>query len=208
MIETLISDLGNVLLRFDNGIFFEKMTRFTSRSADEVRKVVHDNLDLNVLFERNAISPEDFHRNAVDLLEAEIGYEDFYAIYCDIFSLNADVLAVYGRLAPGLRKILLSNTDIMRWTFIKSRFPEILFFDGYVLSFDQGFMKPQPEVYREALRLAGSLPERALLVDDLPENVNHAFRLGIQGLVYRPGLDLESELRKRGLPFGTPRARG
>ena len=199
MIETIISDLGMVLLHFDNGIFFRKMARRTSRPAEEIRKVVHDNLDLNTLFEKNAISPLDFYRNAKDLLTAEVSYEDFYADYCDIFSLNPPALELYRRVRPRLKMILLSNTDIMRWSFIKSRFPEILMFDGYVLSFDVGFMKPQLEVYRESLRLAGSRPETTVFIDDLPENVDSAARLGIRGIVYRPGVDLESELRRFGV---------
>jgi putative hydrolase of the HAD superfamily len=199
MIDTLISDLGKVLLDFDNGIFFRKMTRYTRRSLEDIRKVVHDNLELNVLFEKNAISPLDFYRNAVDLLDAEVGYEAFYADYCDIFSLRPGVLALYRRLKPAYKMILLSNTDIMRWTFIKARFPEILIFDGYALSFDFGVMKPEPEIYRECLRLARTGPETAVFVDDLEENVACASRLGIRGLVCRPETDLEAELRALGL---------
>jgi putative hydrolase of the HAD superfamily len=199
MIEAIISDLGNVLLPFDNSIFLEKMTGYTSRTIAEIRKVVHDNLDLNTLFEKNAVSPEDFYKNAVDLLEAEISYEDFFRIYCDIFRLNDAVLALYKRLKPRYKMVLLSNTDVCRWTFIKSRFPEVLIFDGYVLSFDLGFMKPEFEVFREALRLAGSRPERTLFVDDAPENVDGAARLGIQGLVYRRDADFETELRRLGV---------
>jgi putative hydrolase of the HAD superfamily len=199
MIEAIISDLGNVLLPFDNSIFLEKMTGYTSRTIAEIRKVVHDNLDLNTLFEKNAVSPEDFYKNAVDLLEAEISYEDFFRIYCDIFRLNDAVLALYKRLKPRYKMVLLSNTDVCRWTFIKSRFPEVLIFDGYVLSFDLGFMKPEFEVFREALRLAGSRPERTLFVDDAPENVDGAARLGIQGIVYRRDADFETELRRLGV---------
>ena len=202
MIDTILSDLGNVLLSFDNAVFFDKMARMTSRSPAEIRKIVHDNLDLNILFEKNAVSPEDFYKNAVDLLAVDVRYEDFYAMYCDIFTPNPEVLALYRRLKRRYRMILLSNTDVCRWTFIKSRFPEILIFDGYALSFDLGCMKPQVEVYRESLRLAGSRPERAFFIDDLPENVASAAHLGIQGLVYRPGLDLETELRKFGIQAG------
>jgi putative hydrolase of the HAD superfamily len=95
--------------------------------------------------------------------------------------------------------VLLSNTDVMRWTFVKGRFPEILFFDAYVLSFDAGFMKPQLEIYLEALRLSGTRPERAVFIDDVAENVAGANRAGLAGVVLGPGTDLEAALRAVGV---------
>jgi FMN phosphatase YigB (HAD superfamily) len=138
MIETIVSDLGNVLLRFDNTVFFRKLAPFTAHTPEEIRRVTHDNLDLAVLFEKGAVSPLDFFNNVKDLLALTAGYEEFYALYVDIFTLNPPVLELYRRLRPIYKMALLSSTDIMRWTFIKRRFPEILIFDAYGLSFDQG----------------------------------------------------------------------
>ena len=39
MIDTVISDLGQVLLKFDNRLFFERMTAYTDRSIEEIRAV-------------------------------------------------------------------------------------------------------------------------------------------------------------------------
>ena len=39
MIGTIISDLGNVLLRFDNTIFFRKLAPYTAHSPEDVRRV-------------------------------------------------------------------------------------------------------------------------------------------------------------------------
>jgi glucose-1-phosphatase len=195
MIETVISDLGNVLLKFDNAIFFRALTRFTDRSVEEIRAVTHDNLDLLTLFDKGVISPFDFYKNAKDLLAISAGYEEFFAAYSDIFILDPSVRDLYLRLKKKRRMILLSNTDVVRWTFVKTRFPEILFFDDYVLSFDVGALKPQPEIFLEAIRAGGAKPERTVFIDDMPENVAGAVRMGMKGVVYSPGLDLEAELR-------------
>jgi putative hydrolase of the HAD superfamily len=208
MIDTLISDLGNVLLFFDNAIFFEALSRRTGRPAAEIRRVTHDNLDLVTLFEKGAISPKDFFDNASDLLGISLGFDEFFAAYCDIFRLNPPVLELYRRLRPRCRMALLSSTDVMRWTFIKRRFPEILFFDAYVLSFDYGAMKPDPIVYRAALAETGSGPGTAVFVDDLPENVEGALKQGIQGIVYTPDSDLRAALADFGVvapPERSPR---
>jgi putative hydrolase of the HAD superfamily len=195
VIETVISDLGNVLLKFDNTIYFRAMTRFTGWSVAEIRAVTHDNLDLLTLFEKGLVSPFDFYKNAKDLLELTAGYEEFYAAYSDVFVLVPSVLDLYRRLKTKRRMILLSNTDVVRWTFIKSKFPEILFFDDYVLSFDVGAMKPQPEIFLEAIRAGGAKPDRTVFIDDMPENVAGAARMGMRGIVFTEGMDLAAELR-------------
>lgn len=200
MIETVVSDLGNVLLRFDNGVFYRALSAFTRRPVEEIRAVVHDNVDLLMLFERGAISPVDFYKNAADLLGLTAGYEEFYAAYTrGVFTLDRDVLTLYRRLAARSRMIMLSNTDVVRWTHNKAAFPEILFFDAYVLSFDVGSVKPQPEIFREALRTAGAVPERTVFIDDLAANVEAAARLGMNAIVFTGAADLETRLRALGL---------
>lgn len=199
MIDTILSDLGNVLLAFDNGLFFRGLARRSRLGAGEIERIAGENIDLAVLFEKGAVSEIDFHRNARELFAAEADFGEFYALYCDVFSLNRPVLDLYRSLRHRVRMVLVSSTDIMRWTFIKRRFPEVLLFDAYALSFELGAMKPDLMVYREALNLVGARPETALFIDDLADNVAGAERAGIQGLLYRPGMDLAAELAKLGL---------
>jgi FMN phosphatase YigB (HAD superfamily) len=194
MIETLLSDLGNVLLTFDNGLFFRALAGHSRLKAPEIERVAFENVDLAVLFEKGAISEIDFYRNAKELFAAEVEFGEFFALYCDVFAVNAPVLDLYRRLRPKVRMALISSTDIMRWTFIKRRFPELLFFDAYALSFDLGAMKPDPIVYREALRLAGGRPETAISVESIEANVSFAKSLGLDAVLYKPGLDLGLEI--------------
>ncbi len=202
MIRTIVSDLGGILLTFDNTIFFRALAPFTSHSPEEIRRVTHDNLDLAVLFEKGAVSPLDFYKNVRELLDLKAGYEEFYALYVDIFRLQPAVLDLFRRLRPFYKMALLSNTDIMRWTFIKRRFPEILIFDAYGLSFDLGAMKPDPSVYLDVLDQIGTAPGEALFIDDLAENVAGAERMGMHGIVFGPGRDLENELARLGVAAG------
>jgi FMN phosphatase YigB (HAD superfamily) len=199
MIDTILSDLGNVLLTFDNGIFYSRLASRSRLTAGELERVALENLDLGVLFEKGAVSEIDFHRNARDLFATEADFGEFFALYCDVFTPNPPVLDLYRRLRPKLKTAVVSSTDIMRWTFIKRRFPEILLFDAFALSFEIGAMKPDPLVYLEALKLTGSRPETAVFIDDLAENVAGAERMGIQGIVYGPDVDLEAELRRAGV---------
>jgi putative hydrolase of the HAD superfamily len=54
-------------------------------------------------------------------------------------------------------------------------------FDEILLSFEVGMRKPEPEIYREALRrLGGVAPERAVFVDDQTEYCDGAAAVGIE----------------------------
>ena len=202
MIETIVSDLGNVLLRFDNSAFYRAISRFAGRPAADIEAAVIRNVDLLVLFEKGAVSQLDFFRNARDLLEITAGYEEFFAAYCEgVFTPVPSVLDLFRRLKSRYRMVLLSNTDIVRWTYIKTKFPEVLLFDDYVLSFDVGAMKPELEIYLEAIRAGGAAPERTVFIDDMPANVAGAARAGMTGILCETGADLEPKLRALGLAF-------
>ena len=199
MIDTIISDMGQVVLHFNNRLFFRKMTQYTRRSEEEIRAVTHTHLEIIDLFDTGKIRPEEFYQKAKAGLEAEVSYEDFFAAYCDVFAVNPPVLKLLKKLKPKYRLILLSNTDVVRFSYIKTKFPELMIFDGYVLSFDYGLMKPDPDVYYAALELAGSKPERAVFIDDIQENCDGAERVGIKGLLFTPEVDLEKALRDLGI---------
>jgi putative hydrolase of the HAD superfamily len=199
MIDAVVSDLGNVLLFFDNTIFFRRMAASTARTVEEIRRVTEDNTALLARFECGRMSPREFYEHARGLFDARATFEEFFAAYTDVFVPNPPAIEALRRLKPGRRMALLSNTDVRRWTFIKSRFPEILFFDAYALSFEAGVMKPDPAIYRRALAGVGVEPERAVFIDDLAENVEEARRLGMAGIHVTPGTDLAAELAKFGL---------
>jgi putative hydrolase of the HAD superfamily len=199
MIRCVISDVGKVIIFFDNRIFFRKIAEFCSYSAEEIAEKVHLHFDLIRSFDSGSLSPEEFYNRVVKILNADIELEDFFVIYNDIFSLNLPVLNTLKRLKPKYRLLLFSNTDVMRFRFIKKRFPEILIFDDYVLSYEVGFIKPHPEIYKHTLRKARAKPEECLFIDDREENIEVARMLGIQTIHFTPQTELEDELKAKGV---------
>jgi HAD superfamily hydrolase (TIGR01509 family) len=53
-------------------------------------------------------------------------------------------------------------------------------FDEVILSFEVGLRKPDPGIYREALRRLGAEPEHAVFVDDQPDYCDGAAAIGIE----------------------------
>ena len=92
MIRSIISDLGRVVLWFDNDVFLRKLAERSGKSLTEVKAVVHGDLELLRRFDGGAITPAGFHARVMEIVGADMAYGDFYAIYNDIFTPNPAVI--------------------------------------------------------------------------------------------------------------------
>lgn len=198
-IKSVISDLGRVLVDFDNWRFLHRMERHSPLSAEDMMSRFRDNISVLRQFDMGKITPDEFYRKAVSLLEASVGKDSFFQYYNDVFSLNPHVLGVLKRLMGRYRLILLSNTDRERYGFVTSKFPEILFFDAYILSYEVGAVKPDLKIYRKALEAARAEAEECVFIDDLEDNIKAAKILGIQTVLLKAGTDIAARLQDIGL---------
>jgi putative hydrolase of the HAD superfamily len=202
MFTGIISDLGRVVLWFDNGIFLRKLAGRAGRPFDEVKALVHGDLELIRRFDGGVVTPAGFHARVMELVGADLPYDEFYEIYNDIFSVNAPAIEVLARIkAAGFKTFLLSNTDPERFGFVRRRFPEVGLFDGFVLSYELKLLKPDPAIYLAAARSAGCAPDECVFIDDMDENVKGAVAVGLAGIRYAPETDLAAEMKKLGLVF-------
>jgi putative hydrolase of the HAD superfamily len=192
--------MGRVVLWFDNNVFLRKLADRAARPFDEIKALVHGDLELIRRFDGGAVTPDGFHARIMALAGANMPYGDFYEIYNDIFTPNPPAIEVLSRVKrAGYKTLLLSNTDPERFGFVRRRFPEILFFDHVVLSYELKLLKPDPAIYLAAARLARSAPAECVFIDDMEENVQGAVAAGFAGVLYRPETDLAAELGKFGV---------
>ncbi len=201
MIKTVISDLGGVIVFFDNQIFYGKMANFSPFAPEEIGKLVYGGSGLRESFDKGKITPQEFYARVLKKLEADIDYDKFFSLYNEVFSLNPPVVEIMKRLKVKHKLVLLSNTDVMRFSFVKQEFPEVMIFDEYVLSFEVGFMKPHPQIYKEALKKAGVKAEECVFIDDREENIQGAEELALQGILYEKQANLEPLLQEMNLSF-------
>ncbi len=75
-------------------------------------------------------------------------------------------------------------------------------FDGMFSSCYTGRRKPTPGAYRLALDVTQHAPEETLFLDDRPENVQAAARLGLHTLMVHDQGRLREELARRGVRSG------
>ena len=199
MIKSVISDLGKVLVFFDNNIFFCKIANYSPFSADQIAEIALANHELIHSFDTGKITPGHFFRESIKILRAEIDHNTFFSIYNDVFSPNMAVLKILKKVESKCRPVLLSNTDVMRFEFIKKKFPELLIFDEYILSYEAGYVKPHPQIYWKALEKAKTEAWECIFIDDREENVEAALNIGLNAVLFDPETDLEAELEKYGV---------
>lgn len=202
----VISDLGNVLIHFDNEIFLKKLADLCPFSIEEIVSWVGSRRKLFADFDCGRIDPEGFFRVFRERLRLSLDQETFFLIYNDIFSLNPAPIGIMKRLSPDVPLIMLSNTDPARFGFIRSRFPEVMLFDEYVLSYEAGCMKPDPWIYRRAVHLSGLPAQKCVFIDDRQENVSAAEKIGMRTVLFRKDTDLFAELKGMGLRFKSDKA--
>ncbi len=201
MIKCVISDMGNVLLTFDSSIFYRQISESSPYTPEQMAKIVTESSGLLSAFGTGRISPKEFFKEISDRLQVRADFESFFSAYNDVFTLKPDVLKTLRQLETKYRLVLLSNTDVMHFGFIQRKFPEMFFFDDYVLSYEVGCMKPDPQIYQIALEKAKAEAGECVFIDDLEENIDVAAKMGIQTILFTPQTDLEAELRSLGISF-------
>jgi putative hydrolase of the HAD superfamily len=193
--------MGNVFISFDNDIFFKKIAANVSLSQSDIAGLVSKNFEILRSFDKGEINPAEFYSKVVRIFKSDFDYNRFFKAYNDVFDLRKKELQILKKLKENYRVILLTNTDVMRYGFIKKNFPEMLIFDAYVLSYEEGYMKPDPRIYKAALEKAEAQADECLFIDDKADNIDAAIALGINTIHFIERAELAAELPKFRLIF-------
>ena len=106
--------------------------------------------------------------------------------------------------AHGIRTAILSNMGDSVLENIKREFRWIDEFDVLVWSYQLHMAKPDPAIYRHALRELGTQPEETLFIDDKRVNVDAAQALGMKAIEFTTVERLREDLIAAGFDSGLP----
>ncbi|HEX5481129.1 MAG TPA: HAD family phosphatase [Terriglobia bacterium] len=84
----------------------------------------------------------------------------------------------------GLRLAVLSNMPFEVSRYLLENCPWLGVFHHLIFSCDEASAKPDPAIYRTCLSALEMRPEEVLFLDDRPENVSAALKLGMRSLVF------------------------
>lgn len=193
-IRAVFFDLGGVIVRTEFeaprqhlaerlNIEYQDLVRLvfeseTSRSASQGKISVHEHWA--------AVT----QRLGLPLSEAQTFRDEFFA--GDI--LDRDLLVFIRSLRPAYKTGLISNAwDDLRAYLVKEKCEDA--FDPLVISAEVGLLKPEPDIYRLALKQAGVSANEALLVDDQPANIEGCEKVGMRGILFRDAQDTRAKIK-------------
>ena len=99
---------------------------------------------------------------------------------------------------------ILSNIGDTVHESLEQEFDWLSSFDALVWSYQLGVAKPDPAIFRYALKQLGTTAAETLFIDDKPVNVEAARALGMKALVYTTLAQLRYDLLDQGFSPGLP----
>ena len=199
----LIFDFGNVVGFFDYLRACERFAGHLDMSGPDFRDLIVKRGFPRLLadFESGRIPPEVFAASVMELSGVVCSYEEFVRAWEDIFWPNESVAQLIAFLkSRGYSIYLGSNTNLLHATFYRRQFAGTLdLFDGFILSYEVGHMKPAREFFDACVRAAGVPALSCVFIDDMAENVEGARQAGLTALHYVDTPALIEDLRGAGV---------
>ena len=197
--RAIIFDIGRVLIRVDVSRAMMGLANGLVLNPQEVWSAIEKDprwMD----WQEGRISPQDWQLHLSKRLGGSLTFEQFTEVWNRaLVPEPIQSEAFLERLSKNYRLALLSNTDPIHMSYAEAHFPFFRFFPVRIYSFRLGASKPDPLIYREALRACRVRAEQAIYIDDVAAYSQAAQRLGMAGIIFQTPEQLEEELRTLGV---------
>jgi FMN phosphatase YigB (HAD superfamily) len=178
--KVVIFDLGKVLVDVDYAIAVRRIAARGRIAAEEFGRFIAS-APLLFRYELGQLTSEEFYKEVCNLTGFSGNFDEFSLAFGDIFVPIEPMVELHAALRKrGMPTFILSNTNELAVKHIRRSYPFLSDFQGYILSYEHGVMKPEPRIYEIAERVTGQLGLDILYVDDRPENITAAAERGWQ----------------------------
>ena len=197
MINTVIFDIGNVLVDFDWDGFM--LREFPDADKNLIAKLDEDVWGSGRWDRLDAGDPPE------DVIESIIDYDPEHEPELrKIFKNVGDTLRkraatpvwIKELKSRGYRLLYLSNYS----HYVMNANPEVLDFlpllDGGVFSCDVKLIKPDPKIYETLAKKYNLIPSECVFIDDLEKNINGAKNFGFHGIRFLNLKQAQEDLNK------------
>lgn len=181
MLDALIFDIGNVLLKFDWRVAYEKLEARSDGFSEEGIATMER---WNLLYEEGGLERELFIKQSIEALRFRGEPLEFSRIWADIFTLNEPMAQFVESMHGRMPLYLLSNTNCIHIEHVLERYPIFKRFDDAIYSHEVRLAKPDPAIFELAAARFNVVPEQTAYIDDLLANIKSARKVGFRGLHY------------------------
>lgn len=197
MINTVIFDLGNVLINYDPKIVYNKVFD----SEEQTNHFLENICTMDWHGEQD--SGRTIQAGTAALIEQYPEHREHITIFYDRWeemltgSIEGTVEIFRKLKATGKYKFYaLTNWPDELFPIALRRFEFLKWFDGIVVSGTERIRKPAAAIYQILLDRYNVKPENALFIDDNISNVEAARKMGIKSIRFTSPGDLEKQLKE------------
>lgn len=196
MIKAIIFDFGRVISAQKPLSLFRSYEMELGLDPDTINTIMFDSRAWqNALLGRKT-AEEFWHLIGPELgLNTADEVNRFRRRYHADEAINEAVLDLIRKLHGHYKLAILSNypSNLTRWL-VDWEMRDL--FDVVLCSGDEGMVKPDPAVFTLTLERLRVEPGGAVFIDDTPEHVEAARKLGIQGVIFTTSAALKDDLTK------------
>lgn len=178
MIKTIIFDFGDVFINLDKDATNRKLKEMDIQDLPESISAK------NREYEQGFVTSDEIsehYRTHFPEMKAEDFLDSWNSILLEFPEYRFKFIQKLAK-EKDYKLILLSNTNENHINYIKDRVPFYEdfknCFDAFYLSHEIGMRKPNPDIFEFVLDEHDLEPEDCLFIDDTPENIETASRLG------------------------------
>lgn len=196
--DLLLFDLGGVFVHWDGITPLLKHSR-KKLTAEDARRFWLESPWVRK-FETGSCSPEAFARGVIEELDFDMAVEEFVP---EFISWDRGPLPGAVALLEELSSIedlgCLSNNNELHWNRLKEDRGFERFFKHCYISHEIGLIKPDREIFDYVCADSGYRPEQILFMDDNPECVEGARRVGLEACQVQGPEQVRSALERFGI---------
>ena len=196
-INTIIFDLGNVLIDWNPKYVFDKMF-----DDEEKKKYFFENV-CTMEWNEMQDAGRPIKEATEELLEKHPEWSDYIKAYYGrwremLGGAIHETVEIFRELKQSGRYKLfaLTNWSAELFPYALATYEFLHWFDGRVVSGEEKMRKPYAEFYQVLLNRFNVKPDEALFIDDNFRNIQAAEKIGITSIHFTSPQQLKEELRK------------
>jgi len=200
-IKGIIFDIGRVLVRVDIRRAQQGLADGLKLTPEELWSAIEKDPRWGD-WQEGRMSARDWHQNLSNRLGIRMNFEEFTRVWnsaLDPEPIHPDSL--FRGLDKSYTLGLLSNTDPIHVAFLESTYSFFEYFPKPVRTYScvAGASKPNPVIFREALRACKLRADQSVYIDDIAAYVEAARGLGMEGIHYQNPEQLGREFAALGV---------
>ena len=195
-----VFDLGNTLIKLAYERVLGNICRDATVTRDELVDLFEEPGSYRDM-ERGAVSFWEFYEFICDKTGYRGSIRDFHEVWSDFFDGTfPGIEELLERVRARYRVAFLSNSNEVHAELIPRKFSSLFEKDDrFIFSHRMKVAKPDPDIFRRALDVLGTMAQQVVYIDDLSENVAAARSLGMQAFQFTDTPSLVRQLEGEGL---------